>query len=88
MIPMTFVLLIHSFYTADCCGGKDCKPVPCAEIVSTYDGFVWAHQNETIAFGRKLLRYSPDNDCHVCVARPEWSGASPYGVCIYLPTGI
>ena len=85
MIPMTFILLIHSFYAADCCGGKDCHPVVCSEIASIGDGWLWEHQGETVRFSQRMIRYSEDGDCHVCVSKPEWKGALPYGVCIYLP---
>ena len=83
---LSVLILAHSFYAQDCCGGKDCHPVPCSEIRNVTDGWLWSHQNETILFARRLMRYSEDDDCHVCVSKPDWSGAMPYGICIYLPS--
>ena len=82
MIPMTLILLAHAFYAPDCCGGRDCHPVACEEIVTTKDGWQWQHR---IWFSRYMMRVSQDGGCHVCVAQPEFSTVPPYGVCIYLP---
>ena len=81
---MILLLLVHYFYSAECCGGKDCHPVPCDEIVNDASGFRW----QNIHFDRKLMRVSQDGECHVCVSNYEWAtptGPNGYGVCIYLP---
>jgi hypothetical protein len=74
------VILVHSFYASDCCGGKDCHPVPCSEIrQQQLGGWIW----QFINFGPKALRVSEDGQCHVCVL-PDFP---PKGTCIYLPPG-
>lgn len=70
------LLAIHLFYDQSCCGGKDCHPVPCEEITSLSDGWIW--QGKT--FHRIMFHESPDGQCHVCVdVVPR---------CIYLPSRV
>lgn len=74
---VTLILLAtahaHSFYSIECCAEKDCRPVPCSEIVNTPTGWTWKDRNFTTA----MLRLSPDGLCHVCF------GLVPR--CLYLP---
>lgn len=73
---VALVLLVHSFYSAACCGGQDCQPVPCAEIRATQDGWEW----NGIRFSRRVMHPSEDGGCHVCVHKD----VIPGGICIYL----
>jgi hypothetical protein len=70
------IVLAHSFYSAACCGGKDCQPVPCSEIHPTADGWTW----NGIPFPRHVLHPSEDGGCHICVHKE----VLPSGICIYL----
>jgi hypothetical protein len=79
------VLLAHSFYAQDCCGGNDCRPVSCDEIRSDGVGWVWKFLGEDIAFSRAMLRVSQDGGCHVCVHSVNATDFTPTGTCIYLP---
>jgi len=45
------LFLVHSWYPSWCCGGVDCHPVLCAELVI---------DKGTVVFP------SPDGRCHVC----------------------
>lgn len=63
----------HSWYPSNCCGDKDCYPVPCDQIHSEGDALIW--HNMSIA--KFKAQASPDGQCHVC--------ATDFGIiCIYL----
>jgi len=40
------IILAHSWYPSWCCGGADCHPVPCAEIIISKDTPVLTSQDE------------------------------------------
>ena len=75
------LILIHSWYSQQCCGGQDCHPVPCDEISRAANGdYVWQNPyQEAIIFGRHVMKLSEDEQCHVCV-NPD----NDFGICIYL----
>lgn len=69
----------HELYPSECCSGRDCRPVPCSELV--YDPV----RRQTIYLptqtpSASTPRVSPDGNCHVCIV----SGASQ-AVCVFLP---
>lgn len=67
----------HSFYSKACCGGMDCKPVPCDEIHAVGGGgWEWSG----VYFPPDRLHFSEDAGCHVCVHKDT----VPSGICIYL----
>lgn len=73
---MLEALAVHLLYDNACCAGKDCHPVPCSEIISTENGWIWHDKS----FHKIMLRESPDGQCHVCVdVVPR---------CIYLPSRV
>jgi len=76
------ILLIHGWYDPDCCGGKDCHPVPCEEIHNDGQGnFLWHRgPNDDVFFLKNKMKVSQDDGCHVCVLE----NVSPAGICIYL----
>ena len=67
------LLLAHAFYSADCCGGNDCAPVPCAEV--TYDGEGWSYHGKH--FSKLRAHIADDGGCHVCIH-------NGFPICIYL----
>ena len=73
------LLLAHSWYPSDCCGGDDkhgdCRPVPCNEIGELNDGLVW----HRLYFDAEHRRVSPDTQCHVCARNDA------YPFCIFTP---
>lgn len=69
-------LLAHSFYSYECCTGKDCHPVPCSEITEADNGWRW----NGASFPNWMRKDAPDGGCHVCIA-PQ----SKTPRCIYLP---
>jgi hypothetical protein len=76
------VLLVHSWYPRSCCGGNDCRPVPCEEISRTDAGdYIWRHAQRAVTFSRTVVKPSQDEECHVCV---EDEVVSFIGVCLFL----
>jgi hypothetical protein len=81
MVLATAVLLAHSWYSPECCGEKDCRPVPCEQLVF-HDGFVWY---DTDRLPPERVQDSPDGQCHICF--------SPFRVwpnrliCVFAPKG-
>lgn len=71
---LEMLILIHSFYSRECCTERDCRPVPCSEITSVKDGWRW---KDKVYFSKSMLRVSPDGECHICVGERPW--------CVYLP---
>jgi hypothetical protein len=57
------IIFVHSWYPQSCCGGLDCKPVPCEELVEGRGG--WVH----IPTGTVFYDVQPSQDrfCHVCI---------------------
>ena len=75
---IVFFLLAHWLYADECCSGRDCHPVPCAEIHQFKDGWDW----HGIMFASNVLKRSPDGSCHVCHSDND---KVFIGHCIYLP---
>jgi hypothetical protein len=87
------VLLVHSWYSEECCHDRDCHPVPCSEISRDSNGdFIWkpgtrfADPSEQrlpteVLFPKKRLKVSQDEACHICIS----PNTTPAGICIYLP---
>jgi len=71
---IALLLLAHSFYAPECCEGRHCRAVPCAEITDAGRFWHWW----SYEFLKSAGRVSPDGRCHVCVTE----GAA---ICIYLP---
>ena len=67
----------HDWYPNSCCGGNDCKPVPCDEIHTLPQGYSWQ------GFKWPTAQPSPDGACHVCIVPPnQWSPARP--TCLFI----
>jgi hypothetical protein len=82
LVILHLAMPAHDFYSNQCCGGRDCHPVPCDEITSVGEGWQW--KGET--FDRFMLHIAPDGNCHVCVAPNFTSGRTvDRPTCIYLP---
>jgi hypothetical protein len=73
----------HELYPVRCGGGRDCWPVACAEVGRTVRGWNW----HGLEFG--TFNYmSPDERCHVCVARSPLGEDYTLPRCIFLPPGL
>jgi hypothetical protein len=68
------VLFAHSWYPAQCCGGAECRPVPCEEVHPVQPGYEYR--------GRTFLTAtpSPDWQCHACFQ-------GPVNHCLFIPMG-
>lgn len=68
-------------YPSECCGGHDCRPVPCASIRERADGAAyWTG----LFFTREQVRMSGDGSCHVCVSYDMSNPPTRYPHCIFL----
>jgi len=70
------IMLAHSWYPPVCCGGHDCHPTPCAEIVVSHGVWRW----HDLAFANEQVLPSADDQCHVCHS-PGGFGA----YCLFVP---
>lgn len=75
-------VLGHDWYPDKCCGGKDCRPVPCDEVIEQPDGVVkW----KDLYFNKAQVYSSEDSRCHVCVHKyPLNTGP----VCVFIQQGF
>lgn len=71
-LTTSLVILVHSWYPQACCGGYDCHPVPCDELLPQKDGGVkWMDENgTTYTWDYRQVQPSQDNKCHVCIVPP------------------
>jgi hypothetical protein len=69
--------LSHEWYSAQCCGGKDCHPVDCNEIHSK--GNLWEYAGQTIE--KWKMQPAPDGQCHVCLH-------SSLFLCLFMGGGV
>ena len=67
------LILAHSWYAPECCGGQDCHPVPCDQLTEDKDGIHW----KNIIFYANHIYPTQDNQCHVCVHEDR-------GYCVYI----
>lgn len=75
------IILAHSWYDAACCSDKDCRPVPCKELIAQPDGTIkW----KDVIFSRDKFKASLDGMCHTCISDAD---GADYGYCVYLPAG-
>ena len=80
LFAAALVTAVHSWYTAACCGDRDCRPVPCDQIVETRDG--WLYIPTRNKFTPEQVQPSQDRYCHVCLGQAD--GRS---ICAFIQTG-
>ncbi len=69
----------HSWYDQQCCGERDCRPVPCEQLVEDNNGS-WLYIPTGNRFDSLQVKPSQDRHCHVCIS----SGRS---LCVFIQTG-
>ena len=84
---LSALILAHSWYPQSCCGGKDCRPVPCEQIHQgerdNDHGYFWqVGPNYEIYFSAERVHPSLDEGCHACVSDGY------LGVCLFLAARI
>ena len=55
----------HSWYSPECCGGKDCHPVPDGVVQETKDGIV-VRGFPMLSYTDPRLHWSEDDQDHIC----------------------
>lgn len=55
----------HSWYPSACCGGDDCFPVACDQLVEDRTGWVYLPTGNH--FETTQVQPSQDRSCHVCL---------------------
>ena len=58
------ILFAHLWYPLECCGGEECRQVPCDSLSEDKYGVYW----QGLFFEGNQVRQSQDNACHVCVS--------------------
>jgi hypothetical protein len=82
LVVFSALVLVHSFYSQSCCGGKDCRPVPCEQISRMSNGdWLWDNAYQRVTFFPGAMKVSEDDQCHVCVNDDT---IPPMGICLYL----
>lgn len=76
------VIFVHDWYPNSCCGGMDCKPVPCEQLVEDNDG--WVYLPTRNHFHPAQVQPSPDRNCHVCIAK----GGDHRSLCAFIQMGV
>ena len=74
---LSLIFQVHGWYPLECCGGRDCHPVPCEDLVELDNGDYTYHN---IHFRKDQVKPSLDNQCHVCISQGEYQ--TPY--CVFI----
>lgn len=74
LTAISLLILAHSWYDPWCCNDKDCRPVPCEELVEQRDG-TYRYQNYVVP--RDKVKNSQDAQCHICIYNDQ-------GRCAYI----
>jgi len=86
MTLLAAVLLIHSWYPAECCsvtrdGANDCHPIACDELLETTEGIRW----KDLLFRDNQVHPSLDRQCHVCDHTYGANDPHPHhGYCVFV----
>lgn len=76
----------HSWYSAACCSGLDCKPVAADDVRHNTDGgYTYIPTGDT--FTKDMERPSQDGNFHVCVSEFGGENGEVWRTprCIYVP---
>lgn len=86
LIPLTILLMAHSWYPNECCSGKDCKPIPCEEITEVSSNLM---RYKDLEFKGPMIRDTKDNSCHICTYEYILNGTKLYMPrCIFVHRGV
>lgn len=80
VISLTSYTEAHSWYPFVCCGGQDCHPVPCSDLINTGKDYVY----HGIHFLKEQVQPSLDNQCHVCISNENILNATPIPHCAFI----
>lgn len=77
-IYLSSIILAHSWYDPWCCNDKDCRPVPCTELIEQNNGDL---EYKGYIIPKDKIKPSQDKDCHVCIFLEQ-------GRCAYVHQGV
>lgn len=96
MIALIYAAIAHEWYPGICCGGGECRQVPCAHLEPYKVGWRYTPQSREEQmrsrgdtawyFERDQVRESPDGQCHVCTLYlGNWAYNMRRGMCAFIP---
>ena len=69
-------------YDPNCCSSIDCRQIPSAALTEGPNGYVISIGNETVPYGDRRIRNSPDGFVHWCTVNGRDDGRT---ICLYVP---
>ncbi len=69
-------------YDVTCCSSVDCRPIPSSAVKESPGGYLITLDNETVPYGDKRIKDSPDGLYHWCSAYGLDDGPT---ICLYVP---
>jgi hypothetical protein len=75
------LVFVHDWYPSSCCGGSECQPVPCDQLVEARGG--WLYLPTGNYFHEAQVQPSPDRNCHVCIMK----GGDHRSLCAFIQMG-
>ena len=69
-------------YDVTCCSKVDCRPIPSSAVKESPSGYLITLDNETIPYGDKRIKNSPDGLYHWCSVDGLDDGPT---ICLYVP---
>jgi hypothetical protein len=80
---VSFSAQAHWWYSAKCCGERDCREATVGEVVLMSNGWYIATTEEIVPFDDERIQISMDDKFHVCtLTNPEQELKSR---CLYIP---
>jgi hypothetical protein len=79
MYLLGLLIYAHAWYSTQCCGSKDCKPVPC-DAIQWRGEYVWYGPDRVRP---AAIQSSPDSQCHVCVNTSRF--IPDRMLCVFMP---
>ena len=73
----------HSWYPLVCCGGQDCHPIPCQELIENAKGYTY----HGIQFLKEQIQPSLNAQCHVCISNEVSPMTTPVPHCAFIQLG-
>jgi len=80
------IILVHSWYPGQCCGDRDCRPVPCSEITLRDSNGDDAAEYDGMKISKYGIFNSQDDQCHACVHLGRNGYHNLY--CVFMPKAI
>jgi len=69
-------------YDASCCSSIDCREIPSQTLMESPAGYLITISHETVPYGDKRIRDSPDGLVHWCTVNGSNDGRT---ICLYVP---